>query len=92
MADRHHLKLLKKGPHAWNTWRAKHLESRPNLSGAYLREAKLGGFDFSEANLFQTNLSRATLNGANLREANLGGADLSEANLSWANLVKVTLN
>src|SRR5207253_3252182 len=81
MTDRHQLKLLKKGSRAWNTWRAKHLEKRPNLNGAILREADLDGTDLSEANLFQANLIRASLSGAILRGANLRGADLSEANL-----------
>ena len=59
MADPGHLKLLKKGSTAWNTWRAKHLEIQPNFSGADLKEA---------------NLSGANLGGANLNAANLSGA------------------
>ena len=57
MANRHHLKILKKGSSAWNTWRAKHFELYPDLSGANLQEANLGGADLFEANLYQANLS-----------------------------------
>ena len=71
MAIRHHLKLLKKGTSAWNTWRHKHRDTQPNFSGADLREAKLNGADLRAANLCGANLVMANLSGADLREAKL---------------------
>ena len=64
MANQEHLDILKQGVDEWNKWRGENSEIRPDLSGAYLREA-----DLREANLF----------GANLRGADLGGADLRGA-------------
>jgi hypothetical protein len=60
-------------------WKQTH--ERPNLGGAYLRDAYLGG-----ANLGGANLGGANLGGANLRGANLGGANLRDAYLGGANL------
>ena len=54
---------------AWNAWRDKNSDIRPDLFGANLTGAYLGG----------PNLSGADLVGANLTGAYLGGANLSGA-------------
>jgi uncharacterized protein YjbI with pentapeptide repeats len=83
MANNEHVALLKQGVAAWNAWRRESRPKiRPDLSGAYLTEAKL-----SRANLSNTNLSGANLSEADLFSAYLGGADLTRANLSGAYLV-----
>lgn len=79
MANREHLKILKKGVDAWNQWRQANPLIRPDLrdgrlSNATLRRADLGGADLSGANL-----DRADLISTNLR-----GADLNGATFSWA--------
>jgi hypothetical protein len=56
-----HLKLVKQGVDAWNRWRRKHADTRPDLSGAHLREADLSG-----ASLVRTNLENANLNGCRI--------------------------
>jgi hypothetical protein len=102
-----HVALLKQGVAAWNAWRRKNIDIRPDLnvadlSEADLSEADLSEADLSEANLRKANLSEANLSGADLRwailsradlsEANLSGADLSEANLRKANLSAANLS
>jgi uncharacterized protein YjbI with pentapeptide repeats len=64
MANQEHFDFLKKGVQAWNQWRKKHPNIRPNLVRANLSGAVLSSVDLSEADL---------------SEANLSGADLSEA-------------
>jgi uncharacterized protein YjbI with pentapeptide repeats len=96
MANQEHLDLLKQGVDVWNQWRKEHLDIRPNLSNADLRNASLVGVDLSRAdlryiNLFRANLGKAhliatSLSGANLSETYLSGADLDTANLNGANL------
>ena len=81
MANDKHVALLKKGVAAWNEWRAKNPDIRPDL-----REANFSKADLNRADLTCTNLSGAMLNTANLSEANLTFANLSFANLSWAHL------
>jgi uncharacterized protein YjbI with pentapeptide repeats len=91
MASDEHVALLKQGVAAWNEWRLKNPDTRPNLNGvnlggADLREVNLRGADLSGANLGKANLSGANFSGASLREAYLRGADLRGASLGAANL------
>ena len=87
MANEEHVTLLKQGLNAWNAWRDKNHNIRPNLGGADLIQADLGAADLRGANLSRANLSRANLFGAHLGEADLLAANLSEANLSGATLI-----
>jgi uncharacterized protein YjbI with pentapeptide repeats len=66
--------------------------SRADLRGAYLSGADLSGADLSGANLSRADLSRADLSRADLRGAYLSGADLSGADLSGANLSMADLS
>jgi uncharacterized protein YjbI with pentapeptide repeats len=43
MANDDHVAMLRKGVDAWNTWRDKNLNIRPDLSGVDLSRANLGG-------------------------------------------------
>src|SRR6266536_2330534 len=61
MANQEHLDILKQGVDTWNKWKREHLEIRPDLRYADLREADLSYADFSGATLVETNLSGATL-------------------------------
>ncbi|MGY4257650.1 uncharacterized protein YjbI with pentapeptide repeats [Bradyrhizobium sp. USDA 4516] len=101
MANGEHVALLKQGVDAWNAWRFKNPNSRPdlsetdlsgmNLSGANLAEAKLVVANLSGADLKRARLIDANLNSANLRRANLSGANLLAANLIEANLIEADL-
>jgi uncharacterized protein YjbI with pentapeptide repeats len=101
MANDEHVAILKKGVAAWNAWRDKNPDIRPdlretNLDGTDLRSANLIEADLSWANLYQANLSAADLSVAHLHRANLSEADLSgahliDADLSRANLRAATL-
>jgi hypothetical protein len=91
MANEEHLKILKQGWDAWNQWRMKNRDVRPNLGGADLGGADLSWADLSVADLGGANLGGADLIGADLNGAHLSGADLSGthlsgADLSWADL------
>jgi hypothetical protein len=96
MANEGHVALLKRGVNAWNAWRDKNPEVRPNLSGAdlfgaNLNRADLRGANLNGANLHAANLGRTKLGGADLRGADLRGANLNGANLHAANLSTATL-
>jgi pentapeptide repeat protein len=87
MANDEHVAILEKGVDAWNAWRAKNPDIRPDLVQADLRDAYLRGANLSGADLHEADLFRAYLHGANLSGANLTDADLSVAVLSRAVLI-----
>jgi Pentapeptide repeats (8 copies) len=91
MANDEHVALLKKGVAAWNAWRAKNPDIRPDLFGANLSRANLGGANLNGAILLEAKLVGANLVGAYLGGTTLVGADLVRANLSSANLVGADL-
>jgi uncharacterized protein YjbI with pentapeptide repeats len=96
MANEEHLQIIRQGVDAWNAWREKNPQLRPDLFEANLSGLDLSGADLSEAILTKANLSDANLLGANLcrvklYEANLSRANLTKANLSDANLHKADL-
>jgi hypothetical protein len=86
MANDKHVTMLKKGVAAWNEWRQRNPDIRPDLSNADMSNADLSRADLSLANLNGANLYRADLSFANLSVAHLGGADLTCTNLSGAML------
>jgi hypothetical protein len=92
MANQEHLDILAKGVKAWNEWRTRLFDSRPDLSHANLSGAHLNDRDLSGADLNGARLSGADLSGADLSGAGLNGAHLSGANLSGANLRAAHLN
>jgi uncharacterized protein YjbI with pentapeptide repeats len=97
MADEEHLRRLKHGVDAWNTWREQNPDVVPDLSEADLVRINLTGANLARANLREANLVCAFLYRADLRNAeltygaNLSGADLQEAVLSGADLTKIRL-
>ena len=96
MADKEHLRILKQGVNAWNTWRQKYPLIRPDLQGAHLYCANLNGANFYRANLIlaglcQVDLRDADLTGANLVQADFRGADLRRSDLRGANLSQTNL-
>ena len=97
MANEEHLAILKKGVAAWNEWRERHPDIRPNLSEtrlawANLRESNLIRADLFQADLRGANLSTAILSTAILDRANLSTAILAGADLSGAHLVVANLS
>ncbi len=96
MANQEHLTILRQGVQVWNEWRAEHLNTRPDLSGADLSGADLSGADLgwadlSGAKLKWADLSEAILSEANLYRANFYWADLNGAKLKWADLSEADL-
>jgi uncharacterized protein YjbI with pentapeptide repeats len=87
MANDDHIAQLKKGASAWNAWRRKNPDIRPDLANADLHEANLQGVNIKGADLGRTNLGFA-----NLTEADLTGADLKLATLGFANLTGADLS
>jgi hypothetical protein len=100
MANPEHLQILQQGVEAWNTWRERNRDIRPDLTdGSLLR----GGLpmDLSEADLRYANFRWTDLRGANFRSANLRsakfhganlyGTDLRDASLRYANLTRADL-
>jgi Pentapeptide repeats (8 copies) len=84
MANDDHIVWLKKGVAAWNDWRKKNPDIRPDFFHADLQSANLSGANLKGANLNLANLSGTNLSGAKLGGALLGSADLSRANLTNA--------
>jgi Pentapeptide repeats (8 copies) len=82
MADPAHIDRLMKGVDAWNAWRRKNPNIRPDLSETNLSGKDLRGAILSEADLRRANLSGANLSNANLSRAGLRDTDLSGAILS----------
>ncbi|MDQ3706659.1 MAG: toll/interleukin-1 receptor domain-containing protein [Chloroflexota bacterium] len=91
MANEEHVRLLKQGIVAWNTWREDNPSVSPDLSDADLSRATLVGINLSGANLEGADLHQANLNGATLSRANLTEAYLAGANLFAANLIGAAL-
>ena len=95
MADSRHLAILEQGVTAWNKWRHKNPRTKPDLSGADLRQTPLAGVDFVRdkprvwaADLHGANVAHANLSGMNLRAVNFREADLSGAYLREAVLIQ----
>jgi hypothetical protein len=91
MANPDNLELLRQNVKAWNEWREKEREVRPNLSEADLHSMDLGGANLYGAILGRANLGRANLHGTDLQfvdftQADLQYADLGEALICGANL------
>jgi hypothetical protein len=92
MANDEHVAILKKGVEAWNAWRDKNPDIRPDLREADLSDAELAEADLSRADLSDAHLSEAILINANLSAAKLHRADLSAADLSDADLIDANLS
>jgi uncharacterized protein YjbI with pentapeptide repeats len=101
MSNDEHVALLKQGVAAWNRWRDKNPNIRPdlamadlrhlNLRRAKLREAKLRQADLREANFVQADFSGADLSRANCVQTDLSGANLVQADLIQTDLRKAKL-
>jgi uncharacterized protein YjbI with pentapeptide repeats len=90
VANENHIRRLKQGVDAWNTWRSEHYAD-VDLSGAELNRANLTGVDLRGANLAYVDLSVASLNGANLSRADLTGANLNGTFLTRTDLTYARL-
>src|ERR1700683_648757 len=86
MANPKQLTRLKKSVEAWNKWRKKNPNLKPDLSGANMTRAKLSKVDLSNSDLTRAILRGTDLKGANLSGASLPDADLRQARLNGANL------
>jgi uncharacterized protein YjbI with pentapeptide repeats len=86
MAMDEHLAVIQQGVEAWNAWRQKNRQVRPDLGLANFRGKDLTGVNFRGVNLRSAEFHQANLSGANLRGANLSDANLFETNLSAADL------
>jgi hypothetical protein len=97
-SDSHHIDLLRRGPRAWNAWRAQNPDITPSLIGITLSVAERqmgpingGPINLAQARLRHASLRFATLSGADLSGADLSDTDLSEARLNGANLAGADL-
>ena len=50
MANQEYVDILKQGVETWNQWRAEHPDIKPDLRGASLGKASLGGANLRNAN------------------------------------------
>ena len=87
MANKEHVKLIKKSVEEWNEWRKENPKAKPDLS-----KARFSWKDLQEADLSKADLYGANLRGADLREAILGSAQLTGTNFKAANLHGVDLS
>jgi hypothetical protein len=96
VANQEHVKMVRRGAEAVETWRKENPGGRLELRGASLhdldlRRADLRGADLRGANLEWTRLEEANLSKANLEKARLKQADVNKANLRKANLERAEL-
>lgn len=96
MANKVHLRILKRGVDAWNKWRPhprarEDLPSLEDMKHPFFRAMLILRPDVKEADLSKTDLSGAFLAEANLRKADLDGTNLAGANLSRADLSEAFL-
>jgi hypothetical protein len=84
---------LRRGPRAWNEWRAQNPDLIPNLTdiALALSERQMGPINGGPINFRQARLRRAFLRSATLTSANLEWADLSDADLREARLNNASL-
>jgi hypothetical protein len=102
MANKEHLRIFMQGVKAWNQWRRKNPEIKPDLSEGsfkemslrkiYLNDANLYRADFTGADLWQTLMRRTFLYKSNLSKTNLVDANLRDSNLRRANLSEANLS
>ena len=78
--------VLRQGVNAWNLWRKKYSNLRPNLQSVNLNGMHLEGIDLREADL-----SSAALQGCDLYKANLSGATATAARLQRSDLSRALL-
>jgi uncharacterized protein YjbI with pentapeptide repeats len=97
MANSNHVRIIRKGPGVWNSWREENPGIIPDLSGANLcgipvmkqglRVADIDKISVLELdNQMVCELEGASIVITNLRYANLSGVDLSGANLRLSDL------
>jgi len=91
MAREAHLRKLKQGVTAWNTWRQKHPDIEPDLSNENIFKLNLGSVDFRGANFSRVNFTRTFLHVFDMRGADFRKANLSEANLTSSDLSRSDL-
>lgn len=91
MANKEHLKILKRGIGVWNKWRERNPEINPDLSDVVLsgqahRNETKKVMGYIGESYIGANFSRTDLSGSDLTYAYLNGADLKHANLEFSNL------
>lgn len=93
MTSLSHVEILRRGPHAWNEWRAQNPAERPHLSHVTLSlsERQWGPMHGGPINLKSAILPDASLRFASLLDADLQAADLTRADLVHARLDRANL-
>ena len=98
MTSLSHVEILRRGPQAWNEWRAQNPAERPHLSNVALSLSERqwgpmhgGPINFKSAILPDASLRFASLLDADLQAADLTRADLVHARLDRANLKNAIL-
>ncbi len=84
MAKLEHLKILRQGVEAWNSWRQTKPSIVPDLRGIKFIRANLANADFHNADFYNAVLYGTDLTNANLAEARIFNANLSHTNLTKA--------
>jgi uncharacterized protein YjbI with pentapeptide repeats len=69
MANPKHLDILKEGVGAWNRWRERNPDIRPDLSSTSLSRQDLRGVDFRHCSLAEAHLNNADLGSVDLTRA-----------------------
>jgi uncharacterized protein YjbI with pentapeptide repeats len=88
-----HVEILRRGPRAWNDWRAENPSTLPLLVKVTLTlsERQLGPINGGPINLASACMREAFLRFAALSQADLEAADLSQADLVHARLDRANL-
>jgi uncharacterized protein YjbI with pentapeptide repeats len=91
MAKLEQLELIHKGVSAWNNWRHKNPDIKPDLSFAEIHITDLKSINLTETNLRGTTFHHPDLRNAYLNDSELTWADLSYGKLMGANFMRANL-
>lgn len=86
MAVHDHVEVLRSGVQAWNEWRLRNPDIKPDLSYRAYPNISFEGADLRNANLSGCLLSRGRFANADLRGANIQAAEFYDAKLQKANV------
>lgn len=84
--DKQHQEILRSGVEKWNGWRKDNPNIRPKLGYTRFRRVDFSGYNFDNAYLPFSILSRCKFEKASFRNADLRGASLRRADLTNAHL------
>jgi len=97
MANEEHLKTFRKGKKAWNAWRKKYPDIKPDLTECNLKNMNFSGYDLRKTDFYGAHLEKAKFAKSEVWEASFAGcfmdsADFRGTELGYANFYQADLH